>query len=110
MSQILDFNKTKKRYLTIVLPDEDKTRLQVMTPSKSLLAELSTSLPDPSVGLPVEEDLKALYNFCARLMSRNKTGKQITGEQLAECLDFEDLITFFGVFTDFINDIASSKN
>lgn len=110
MSQILDFNKTKKRYLTIVLPDEEKTKLQVMTPSKALLMELSTAIPDTSGKMPSEEDLKSLYDFCARLMSRNKASKQITGEQLAECLDFEDLITFFGVFTDFINDIASSKN
>lgn len=110
MAQTLDFNKFKKNYLTIVLPDEDKTRLQVMTPTKRLLTELATMLPDTTDGLPSEEDLNALYAFCARLMSRNKAAKKITGEQLAECLDFEDLIAFFEIYTDFVNGVASSKN
>ena len=110
MAQVLDFNKVKKNYLTIVLPDEEKTRLQVMTPTKRLLTELSTMLPEMSDGMPTEEDLNVLYEFCAQLMSRNKAGIKVTGEQLAERLDFEDLISFFEVYTDFVNEAASSKN
>lgn len=110
MAQTLDFNKFKKNYLTIVLPDENKTRLQVMTPTKRLLSELATKLPDTSGGMPTEEDLNALYEFCAQLMSRNKAAVRITGEQLAECLDFEDLIAFFEIYIEFVNEIASSKN
>ena len=110
MTKTLDFNKTKKNYLTIVLPDEEKTRLQVLTPTKRLLAELTNILPDVTDDMPNEEDLNGLYEFCARLMSRNKAGVKITGEQLAECLDFEDVIAFFETFTDFINEVAGSKN
>ena len=110
MAQTLDFNKFKKNYLTIILPDEDKTKLQVMTPTKRLLTELMTILPDTSGGMPSEEDLNGLYEFCARLMSRNKTGKVITGDQLAECLDFEDLIAFFKIYTDFVTEVSGSKN
>ena len=110
MAQTLDFNKTKKEYLTIILPDEDKTRIQVMTPTKRLLAEIMTILPDTSGGMPSEEDLNALYEFCAQLMSRNKAGKKITGEQLAECLDFEDVIAFFETYTDFVTKVSGSKN
>lgn len=110
MTKTLDFNKTKKNYLTIILPDEEKTRLQVLTPTKRLLAELTNILPDVTDDMPNEEDLNGLYEFCARLMSRNKAGVKITGEQLAECLDFEDVIAFFETFTDFINEVAGSKN
>lgn len=110
MAQTLDFNKFKKNYLTIILPDEDKTKLQVMTPTKRLLTELMTILPDKSDGMPSEEDLNGLYNVCAQLMSRNKAGRVITGEQLAECLDFEDLIAFFETYTDFVTEVSGSKN
>ena len=110
MAQTLDFNKFKKNYLTIILPDEDKTKLQVMTPTKRLLMELTNILPDISEGMPTEEDLNGLYEFCAQLMSRNKAAKKITGEQLAECLDFEDVMAFFDVYTDFVNEVAGSKN
>lgn len=113
MAQTLDFNKLKKNYLTIVLNDEDKTRLQVMTPTKRLLSELMSLLPDISGlsgDMPTDEDLDALYEFCARLMSRNKAGKKITKEQLAEVLDFEDMIVFFEVYTDFVTEISGSKN
>ena len=108
---LLDFNKTRKKYLTIVLPDKAKTRIQVLTPSKAQLTELSTLLPDASGNvLPSEEDLAALYEFSAGLMSRNKTGAVITKEQLMDCLDFEDLMQFFETYTNFVVEIASSKN
>lgn len=110
MAQVLDFNKVKKNYFTIVLNDDKKTRLQVKTPTKGLLMELTTSLPDTSGAMPSEEDLAALYDFAARLMSRNKTDTIVTGEQLAEILDFEDLIVFFTAFTDFITELTNSKN
>lgn len=110
MAQTLDFNKIRKNYLTIVLPDEAKTRIQVATPTKRLLTELMDKIPEPSGGMPSEEDLAGLYDFCAQLMSRNKDGQVITGEKLAECLDFEDLITFFEAYTDFVTTFAKSKN
>lgn len=110
MAKTLDFNKNKKQYLTIILPDEEKTKLLVMTPTKRLLTELMDILPNTSGGMPSEEDLNSLYEFCAQLMSRNKAAKKITGEQLAECLDFEDVIAFFEVFTDFITEVSGSKN
>lgn len=110
MAQTLDFNKIRKNYLTIVLPDEAKTRIQIFTPTKRLLTELTDKIPEPSNGMPSEEDLAGLYDFCAQLMSRNKAGQVITGEQLVECLDFEDLITFFEVYTDFVTTFAKSKN
>lgn len=106
----LDFNKNKKKTITIILPDEKKTRLQVLTPTKALLSELSTRLPESKTTIPTDEDLDALYEFCARLMSRNKTATVITGEQLALCLDFEDLIQFLEAYTDFIVELSSSKN
>lgn len=110
MAQVLDFNKVKKSYLTITLNDEAKTKLLVMTPTKKLLTELSTMLPDDMDEVPDEEDLNSLYALTARLMSRNKAGIHVTGDQLAEILDFEDLIIFFNAYTEFVSAAASEKN
>ena len=111
MAQILDFNKVKKQYLTIVLPDEKQTKLTLLTPTKKLLTLLSTMLPDDSGDdVPTEEELAALYELSAQLLSRNKTGHKVTADELAELLDFEDLIAFFNAYTAFIESIANTKN
>lgn len=110
MVQTLDFNKVKKNYLTITLNDEKKTKLLVMTPTKALLTELSTMLPDNADEIPGEDDLNALYELTARLMSRNKAGIRVTGAQLAEILDFEDLVIFFNAYTEFVSALANEKN
>ena len=110
MTQILDFNKVKKNYFTVTLNDEKKTKLLIMTPTKKLLTELSTMLPDNTDEIPSEEDLNALYELTARLMNRNKTGVKVTGDQLAEILDFEDLIIFFNAYSEFIAGAANEKN
>ena len=110
MANTLDFNKAKKNYFTVILNDEKKTKLALMTPTKRLLTELINTLPELNGNTPTDEDVNTLYEFTARLMSRNKTGQQVTAEYLAEILDFEDLVTFFTAFTDFITEAANQKN
>jgi hypothetical protein len=109
MSNVLDFNKVKKNFLRVILPDEQRTEIRVLTPTKSLLTELTTMLPEGDE-TPTEDDINALYAFCARLMSRNREGQAVTGEQLSACLDFEDLMTFLDTYTDFVTALTDSKN
>jgi hypothetical protein len=109
MSNVLDFNKVKKNFLRVILPDEQRTEIKVLTPTKSLLTELTTMLPEGGE-TPTEDDINALYAFCARLMSRNREGLAVTGEQLADCLDFEDLMTFLDTYTTFVTGLTDSKN
>ena len=110
MAQVLDFNKIKKQYLTVTLNDADQTKLMIMTPTKQLLTELASMLPDSAGEMPSEEDLASLYALTARLMSRNKAGKKVTAQELADILDFEDLMIFFDAYGDFITGIANQKN
>lgn len=110
MAQTLDFNKLKKEYFTVTLNDENHTRLMLITPTKGLLTEMMSKLPDDIDGVPGADDLNVLYDLTARLMSRNKTGTIVTGEQLAEILDFEDLIIFFNAYTEFIGSMSNQKN
>ena len=109
MAQVLDFNKRKKHYLTIVLPDENQTKLLLMTPTKKLITALMTMLPE-SAEIPSEEDLAVLYELCAQLISRNKSGRKVTAEELEELLEFEGMIVFFKAYTDFVTELSNEKN
>ena len=110
MANVLDFNKTKKKYFNVVLNDDEQTKLAIMTPTKRLLTELMEMLPETTGEIPTEEELTSLYELTARLMSRNKTGRPVTADELAEILDFEDLVTFFEAYTDFLTQAANEKN
>lgn len=109
MAKTLDFNKTKKQYFTIILNDDDQTRLQIITPLKKQVAELMEILPDDTQN-PTDEDMSALYDLAARLMSRNKQKYEIEASLLEDILDFEDLCIFFDAFTDFIVEVSNAKN
>lgn len=109
--QTLDFNKVKKEYFVVTLSDENKTKLQIMTPTKRMLSEVMEEFSTFTGGdTPTAEDLSTMYDLCARLMSRNRMGVQITGDQLAEILDFEDIFTFIEAYTTFITEKATAKN
>ena len=111
MSNNFDFRSLKKQFLTTTLPDEDNTTILVLIPNKKLMDELvhleSTLQKSDTNADSVLDDL---YTLVAKLMSRNKTGVVITKEKLEECVDFEDLIAYFKVYTAFVHKFTSSKN
>lgn len=113
MGKTLDFTKIKKQYLTVTLPDEDNTKLMVCTPTKRLLDDL-LGLQDVLSNLEngeIDDDAtNDLYIICAKLMSRNKAGIKVTADELADCLDLEDLVIFCNSYAEFINEVADSKN
>ena len=51
-----------------------------------------------------------MYMACARMMSRNKAGIEITKDYLAEIFDYEDIIIFTNGYMDFVNEVVKSKN
>ena len=109
--QTLDFNKVKKEYFIVTLNDEKKTKLQIMMPTKRMISEVMDEFAAFTGGdTPTAEDLMTMYDLTARLMSRNRTGVQITGEQLAEILDFDDIMTFIDAYTTFITEKETAKN
>lgn len=110
MAKTLDFNNIKKKYLTVTLADEAKTVLMVGTPTKRILdslIDMKDSLNEENIS---DEAVDDLYEICAKIMSRNKTGRVITKEMIEDAFDFEDLIVFIRAYTDFINEISNSKN
>lgn len=107
----LNFNNVKKTYMTITLPDDENTKLMIMTPTKSILdkligmEEFISGVDEVGPGV-----LGDLYNVCAEIMNRNKAGRKITTEYISEVLDFEDLIIFFNAYMEYVGSASNSKN
>ena len=110
MAKSLDFNSMKKKYLTVTLADEAKTVLLIGTPTKAVLDRL-LNMKDSLAGDELTDDaIEDLYDICAQIMSRNKTGRVITKEAVQELFDFEDIIVFIRAYTDFISEVSGAKN
>lgn len=109
MGKTLDFNKVKKNFLTVTLPDDDLTTLFILTPTKAIMDEfklLQDSITDESNS----EAMDDMYKICAKIMSRNKANIVVTPGQLEQCLDVEDLTIFIQAYSNFLREITNQKN
>lgn len=114
MSKPLNFNNVKKKYLTVTLADEKKTTVMISAPTKRVLSAI-IALKDTMTDIEEtndisEETLDELYSLTAEIMSHNKGGVKIEAELLEEIFDFEDIMTFFDAYMDFINEETAGKN
>jgi hypothetical protein len=113
MAKPLNFNNVKKNYLSVTLADEKETTLLIGTPTKAIMEDLmviQSGLETAEEDEITPEVLDDLYRACARVMSRNKCGVEITGEYLGELFDFEDIMLFFTSYMNFIDEVVGSKN
>ena len=110
MGKTLDFNTRKKEYLTVKLNDEKKTVLMIGTPTKTILAEffaINEIIGDEGAD---QEAIESLYDICAKVMSFNKGGIDITSDYLSTFFDIEDIMIFFNAYTEFMASVTNSKN
>lgn len=108
---ILDFTKQKKEYLTVKLNDDKKTVLLVGTPTKRILQEfVAINERINEDGGAEAEAINDLYYICAKVMSFNKGGIEITPEYLESFFDLEDITVFLKGYTEFITTVTSAKN
>lgn len=111
MSKVLDFTTRKKEYLTVKLNDEKKTVLMIGTPTKGILDEFISINENLTENDGADsEALNELYRICAKVMSFNKAGIEITPDYLATFFDVEDITYFIEGYADFISSITSAKN
>ena len=111
----LNFNKVAKHYLTVTLLEPDNRKFMVGTPNKNLLDKImamDTKIKTENID---ENNLSnfdsdELYNICGEIMSVNKTKTLITGKELGELWDVEDLFLFFNTYMTFLDSIANAKN
>lgn len=109
MAKPLNFKKVKKSFLPVTFDDETETTIFVGTPTKAIMSEISRIQGDIEDSED-EGDIDDLYEICARIMSRNKTGFTVTTDFLAERMDFEDIKIFLSSYMSFIGEVISSKN
>ena len=107
----LNFNNIQKQYLIVTLSDKKKTTIMVCNPSKKLLTEITSidslirSIDNDSTG---ENEIDALYEVCAKIMTRNKAGVVITTQLLESIFDIEDIMIFLKAYMDFVS--GQTKN
>ena len=110
--QTINFNNLKRKYLTVTLPDEETTVLQISMPTKKIVDEL---LSVQSRFTNIEESnstdlLTDIYTLSAKIMSKNKTNKKVSKEFLEEHLSIEDITLFFKSYMDFVQSTVNQKN
>lgn len=114
MAKTLDFNVITAPTLPLVMRDERRTEIIVSTPSEMLVEELQALAPElhKILGADDTESIKAVYELAAKLISCNRSGLQVTADDLREKykLNLEALIVFYNVYLDFLNEITNAKN
>lgn len=106
---MLDFTKTKKRFLNVKLVDG--TEIMVRMPTKKVFDSL-ISLQENlnSLELDNTEQIKFVYDLTAEIMSNNLQSKKIDSEYIAEMLDIEDIQIFFLEYVKFVTGQVSDPN
>ena len=99
----LNFNNIKKTTFKVTLPDENQTKLTLLTPTKSVIAQMKKATSS-------EADESDMFELTAKVISRNKEKFRVTVEHLEDCLDLEDIIIFFDKYMDYVNEMANQKN
>ena len=110
MAKALNFNKIKKQYMRVTLPDVDETVLMIGTPTKRILDEFVVLQTSVKNGVSNDDALDRMYALCAEIMSFNKSGIKITKEFLEGLFDLEDITVFVQGYTEFIGEVTNQKN
>jgi hypothetical protein len=114
MAKTLDFNVLNAPTLPLVMRDDGRTEIVVTTPTEGLVEELQSMAP--ALGQVLQagdtESTKAVYTLAAKLISCNRSGLQVTADDLRGKyrLNLESLVVFFNVYLDFLNEFMNAKN
>lgn len=106
MANSFDFNKIKKKYFNITLPDG--TKLQLKMPSKKIFEKLKEI--KTGVGSTFAEQADAVYALSAEILSGNLEKKVITPKYAADNFDIEDLSIFLTAYDEYVEDQNNNPN
>lgn len=114
MARLLDFNNIEVQTLDIVLRDDARTKVHLRYPTEGLVQELIRISPEMHKVLETgdEESLNLTYDLVARIISCNRDGIKVTGDELRNKykMDFEMIIVFCSTYLDFLNELTNAKN
>lgn len=110
----LDFNAIVQPTLDIVLRDDKKTELRVLSPTLRLTRRLQAAAPQLKEIFAADDDksLEKVWELVAELMSSNEEGLKVTAEDLKSKYRFgdSDIVLFLQYYSEFIKEIKSKKN
>jgi hypothetical protein len=114
MAKTLDFNSVKRPVLQLVMLDDDKTHINVSTPTEGLIEELQRTAPELAEVMRKgdADGIGEIYELAAKLINCNRSFIKVTAEDLRSKyrMDLEVLIIFFNAYLDFITEITDAKN
>lgn len=114
MAEILNFAALSRPFLPVVMRDEEKTEIRVTPSTLGQVSDLLGHFDDLKQAIlhPDTEQRQAIYDSAAALISHNRDGLTVTGEDLRKKygLDLEDLTIFFNAYVEFLQEVASEKN
>lgn len=114
MAKTLDFNSIEPRVLELIMRDDNRTRINVSTPTEALVEELQMLAPKLNALIADKDkaNIADIYDLAARLINCNRSDIRVTAEELRDKyrMNLEALLIFFGAYMDFINEITHEKN
>ena len=112
--ETLYFNRHRPPVLPVELPDEKGTLIKITPPTVDLQEELRDYADELNTLLDGDDisQRAAIYDLAARLMSCNRNMRTITAEQLRTVynMDEDDLVVFFHVYVNFLQELENAKN
>jgi hypothetical protein len=114
MRKTFDFNSYDKPELEITLKDDANTKIVLMTPTVELIERLQATASDIK-GIVKEGDeagLAIMYDLMADLINCNLDHITVTGAELRGKYKMElvDVLMFYSIYMEFIDDIKAAKN
>lgn len=108
----LNFNKIRKKHLTVILNDEKKTTIFITSPTKKIMDSL-INLEKIIRDEESEVDngiLDELYQLSIEIMNRNKGNKKISKELIEKLFDIDDIKIFLTEYMKFMSQSINEKN
>lgn len=114
MRKTFDFNSYDRPELEITLKDDAQTKVVICTPTVALIERLQTAASEIKgvVSKGDDEGINAMYNLMAELVNCNVSGITVTSEELRGKYKMElvDVIVFYSLYMDFVEEIKAAKN
>lgn len=107
MGQAFDFNKIKKKTITVTLKDGQK--LSVKMPQKQTFEKLAV-MEQLAEDASSAEAFAALDGVLAEILSNNLMGLPISPAYVDEQFDFEEKIAFIQVYMNFVAEVQDDPN
>lgn len=107
-----DFNAIEQVTMGVTLPNKEKTRLNLTTPTISLVEKLEANIGkvEKIFNSDDENSINDLFQMLADLMSCNKEFRTVTVAELKDCLLAQHVNAFLIAYTEFLAEIKSAKN